>query len=129
MKEIDGVIHFLVQAKLEPGNFDIIELAPTVQCLTGDFRSGKSEYYVPYLEEVLSAPSDAVLFDAHQSEEGGRFFQESNRSMLVLVDERFDVSVHGNYCWMTLGQLYRFMEFNNYLNMAARSLISCISFV
>ena len=31
-KEINEVLHFAVQAKLECGNFDIIEFAPTVQC-------------------------------------------------------------------------------------------------
>ena len=34
IKKINNVYHFLVQAKLESGNFDILELAPTVQCLT-----------------------------------------------------------------------------------------------
>ena len=33
--------HFLVQAKLESGNFDILELAPTVQCLTDNYRNTK----------------------------------------------------------------------------------------
>lgn len=36
IKKINGVYHFLVQAKLECGNFDVFELAPTVQCLTGN---------------------------------------------------------------------------------------------
>ena len=29
VKKINGIYHFLVQAKLECGNFDIVELAPT----------------------------------------------------------------------------------------------------
>lgn len=42
VKKIDGIYHFLVQAKLESGNFDVVEMAPTVQCLTGNYRKGKT---------------------------------------------------------------------------------------
>ncbi len=36
-KKISRVYHFLVQAKLESGNFDILELAPTVQRLKENY--------------------------------------------------------------------------------------------
>ena len=39
IKEIDGVLHFLTQAKLECGNLDVFELAPTIQCLTGNVQA------------------------------------------------------------------------------------------
>jgi dTDP-4-dehydro-6-deoxy-alpha-D-glucopyranose 2,3-dehydratase len=38
------------------------------------------------------------------------------------------LEVGENYCWMTLNQILRLIEFNNYLNIAARSLISAITF-
>ena len=40
LKKINGILHFLVQAKLECGNLDVFELAPTVQCLTGNIFKG-----------------------------------------------------------------------------------------
>ncbi len=129
VRPINGVYHFLVQAKLEAGNFDIVELAPTVQCLTGNYRTGQNEYSVPYIQDILSAPKDYVLIDTMQSEEGGRFFNEQNRNMVVEVGDSFSVDVPENYCWLTLNQLLRFIEFNNYLNIAARSLISAVKFV
>lgn len=128
VRPIAGVYHFLVQAKLEAGNFDIVELAPTVQCLTGNYRVGSSEYSVLYINEVLSATADKVIFSSMQSEEGGRFFYEQNRNMIVEVGEEFPLEVAENYCWMTLNQILRLIEFNNYLNIAARSLISAITF-
>jgi oxidase EvaA len=115
----------LVQAKLEPGNLDVIELAPTVQCLTGNYRIGHNEYSVPYIHEVLGASKHEILFDSRQSEEGGRFFKEENRSMIVSVGEDFKLETFPNFCWMTLNQMYRFVEFNNYLNISARSLMAC----
>ncbi len=128
VKEINGIYHFLVQAKFEAGNFDIVELAPTVQCLTGNYRTGKNEYSVPFINDVLDASADQIWMSTYQSEEGGRFFKEQNLNMIVEVKDDFPVEVPENYCWMTLNQILTFIKFNNYLNIAARSLISAISF-
>lgn len=128
VKKINGIYHFLVQAKLESGNFDVIEMAPTVQCLTGNYRKGKNEYTIPYLEEILEAPKDKIWYSSYQSEEGGRFFQEQNLNIIVEVGDEFPIEVEENYCWMTLNQMLSFVTYNNYLNIAARSLLSAISF-
>ena len=129
VKNINGVYHFLVQAKLEAGNFDIIEMAPTVQCLTGDYRAGKNEYVVPYLDIILNAPKENIWYSCYQSEEGGRFFREQNINIIVEVGDDFSIEVEENYCWMTLNQILSFATYNNYLNSSARSLISAISFL
>ena len=128
VKEINGLLHFAVQAKLECGNHDIIEFAPTVQCLTGNYRQTKKGA-LPFLEYVLNAKPEQVVFDTLQSEEGGRFFREQNRNMIVVADEEVPDDLPQNYIWMTLHQLYTFLKFNNYLNIQARSLVAAISFV
>lgn len=127
-KEINGLLHFAVQAKLECGNFDIIEFAPTVQCLTGNYRHTK-EGTLPFLEYVLQAKEQQIIYDTLQSEEGGRFYREQNRNMIVLAENELPVDLPPNYIWMTLYQLYTFIKYNNYLNIQARSLIAAISFV
>lgn len=131
VKKINGVLHFLVQAKLESGNFDIIELAPTVQCLTGNFRKGKNEYEVAFLDYILDPESKnaKVHYTAFQSEEGGRFFEEQNKNMIIEVGDDFDVNVPDKYIWMTLNQIKTFIKFNNYLNIQSRSLLSAVKFV
>jgi oxidase EvaA len=126
-KKINGVIHFIVQAKLECGNRDIIELAPTVQCLTGDYDAADSEP-VPFLAYVLASTKENILFDALQSEEGGRFYREQNRNVIVLADDTFPNQLPEQYIWMTLNQLTFFNRFNNYLNIQVRSLMAAISF-
>ena len=129
VKKIDGIYHFLVQAKLESGNFDIVEMAPTVQCLTGNYRMGKNEYTIPYLEYFMNPKKENVWYSAYQSEEGGRFFQEQNLNIIVEVGEEFPIEVDENYCWLTLNQMMSFVTYNNYLNIAARSLLSAIRFI
>ncbi len=126
IKRIHGIHHFLVQAKLECGNFDILEFAPTVQCITGRYDS--PEWEVPYLEYVLAARPDQIRYDTRQSEEGGRFYREQNRNLIIEADEDFPLECPENYQWMTLNQLLTFARFNNYLNIQARSLLSTLRF-
>ena len=127
-KKINNILHFIVQAKIESGNLDIVELAPTVQVLTGDYRNAKKGI-LPFLDVVLKANKDKIVFDALQSEEGGRFYKDQNRYMMVLVDKEFSEDLPDNYIWMTLNQLQTFLKFNNYLNIQLRSLISAISYI
>lgn len=126
VKEINGVYHFLIQAKLECGNFDILEMAPTVQCLTGSYKNSKD---LDFLNDVLNAKSEQIKFDSKQSEEGGRFYREQNRNVIIEVNDDFLLEVPDNFIWLTLHQLKMFIKFNNYLNIQARSLISAISFL
>lgn len=125
-KRINGISHFLVQAKIECGNFDVVELAPTVQCLTGPY---KGESTVPYfVDYVLSNKYKRVLFDTKQSEEGGRFYHEQNRQLVVEADDDFPNVPPENYMWLTLGQIKELLRYNNYLNIQARSLIASLDF-
>ena len=127
IRKINGVYHFLIQAKLECGNFDVVELAPTVQCLTGNVYADNVNK--PYFAEyILNVPKEQIIFDTLQSEEGGRFYKEQNRNMIVEVGEDFPLETPERFTWMTLRQIYEFLRFNNYLNIQARSLISALSY-
>jgi oxidase EvaA len=127
IKKINGIYHFLIQAKLECGNFDIIELAPTLQCLTGNVFESKQK--PPFFEEVISAKKENIIYDALQSEEGGRFYQEQNRNIIVLVEDEFPLQLPIHFRWMTLGQINEFLRFNNFLNIQARSLLAAIKYI
>lgn len=127
-KEIDCVLHFAVQAKLECGNHDIVEFAPTVQTLTGDYKQTPKNS-LPFLDYVLNASKEKIYFDTLQSEEGGRFYKEQNRNMIIIAGDEISDKLPENFIWMTLNQLYVFIKFNNYLNIQARNLIATISFV
>jgi len=131
VKKINGVYHFLVQAKLEAGNLDVLELAPTVQCLTGNYRKASRENKPNFLDYVLDNQnnSERVKYISFQSEEGGRFYREQNKSIIIEAESDFDESVPENFIWMTLNQLKIFIQFNNYLNIQSRSLISAIKFI
>jgi oxidase EvaA len=126
IKKINGIYHFLVQAKLEAGNFDIVEMAPTVQCITGNYRNAAPKDRPPFVDFVLNARSEEIKYSTYQSEEGGRFYREQNKNLIVEVDDSFPLQVPENYAWLTLNQLKQFIKYNNYLNIQARSLLASI---
>jgi len=128
-KEINGVLHFLVQAKIEAGNLDVVEMAPTVQCITGDYREVPHEHRPRFLDYVLSIPTERIRYSSLQSEEGGRFYHEANRNIIIEAEEDFPLEVPENYIWMTLNQLSSLIKVNNYVNIQARSLLSTICFI
>jgi oxidase EvaA len=123
MKEINGVMHFLIQAKMECGTLDVVEMAPTLQCLTGNYKQGRPMF----LEYILHAAPNQIVYDCYQSEEGGRFYREQNRNMLILAGEDFPSENPENFRWMSLLQLREFLKYNNYLNIQLRSLLAAIN--
>lgn len=127
IKRINGTYHFLVQAKVEIGCFDVLEIAPTVQCLTGNYRENQNEYTVPFIEYFLNPQGFRVIHKSMQSEEGGRFYREQNLNMIIEAPDDFPIESPENYLWMTLSQLLLFMKFNNYLNIATRNLLALLS--
>src|ERR1035437_3582754 len=53
-KVINGVRYFLMQAKMEPGNINILQLSPTVQATKSNFsrvHKGKSPAYLEYFTD------------------------------------------------------------------------------
>ncbi len=125
-KKMRGMTHYLLQAKVECGNFDVVELAPTIQCLTGPYRTPVG-YTPTYLEEFLDGSCvERTIVDVMQSEEGGRFFREQNRNVVCEVNEAIPDDPPENFIWLTLGQMQEFLRYNNYLNIQVRSLISML---
>lgn len=125
-KEIDGILHFLMQAKIEPGNINCIQISPTIQATKSNFtrvHGGKLPQYFEYFE---NASKYHIIYDQIQPEQSARFYKKRNRNIIIEIDE--DITVEGNYCWMTLGQLKCLMGMDNLVNMDTRTVISGLPF-
>src|SRR4051794_8763718 len=72
-KEFDGVLHCLMQAKMEPGNSNVIQLSPTVQATRSNYTRVHAGNETPYLEYFRAPRKGRVLVDSLQSEQGGWF--------------------------------------------------------
>jgi oxidase EvaA len=124
VKEFGGVLHCLMQAKMEPGYVNTVQLAPTVQatrCNYTKVHGGRSPHYL----EWFTAPH-GVLVDSLQSEHGAWFLRKRNRNMVVSVPGR--VPEHQDFCWLTLGQILRLLQDDDTVNMDTRTVLSCIPF-
>lgn len=126
-KKINGLLHFLVQAKVEPGNMDIIELSPTVTCSNTNHLDQNSNAQPKFYNLFIENEKTHVLFDTIQSEEGGRFYHLQNRNMIIELNETEELVLPDNYIWMTLKQMMDFMKYSMF-NIEARSLVSSLNF-
>ncbi|GGJ51499.1 NDP-hexose 2,3-dehydratase family protein [Streptomyces brasiliensis] len=124
IRRICGVPHLLAQARSEAGVLDVAEFGPTVQCQPGRALSLPPEQRPRYLDTVLRATPDQLLYDTVQSEEGGRFHHAGNRYVLMEVGDDFPVDVPEEFVWVTAEQLSELMRHSNYLNIEARTLLT-----
>ncbi|MCG8918356.1 NDP-hexose 2,3-dehydratase family protein [Actinokineospora sp. PR83] len=125
-KEFDGVLHLLMQAKVEPGNCNGLQLSPTVQATRSNYTGAHRGRGVPYLDYFMDTAPHSVLADVRQSEQGSWFHQKRNRNMVVEV--RGDVPVLDGFRWFTLGQVHELLAADDLVNMDARTVLSCLPF-
>ena len=125
-KEFDGVMHFLMQAKIEPGNVNKIQISPTIQATKSNFTQKHGGAKPPYLDYFLNASRYEIVVDQIQSEQSSRFYKKRNRNIILRVKE--DIPVLPSHRWMTLGQLKRLMREDNLVNMDTRTVLSCIPY-
>jgi oxidase EvaA len=123
-REIDGVLHFLMQAKAEPGNVNGLQLAPTMQATRSNYSRVHGGQRVPFLDEFLDCDPRRVVVDVLQSEQGAWFYHKRNRNVVIELDS--DVDAGEDFCWLTLGQLNRLLLVDNLVNMDARTVLSCL---
>ena len=92
-----GVLHFLLQAKIEPGNLNVVQLSPTLQATRSNYmrvHGGKTPLYLEYFTGEKKVD---VLVDQLQSEQGARFYQKRNRNIIVEVDENEEIPIYDNF--------------------------------
>ncbi len=121
-RKINGMLHFLMQAKIEPGNVNRVQISPTIQATKSNFmrvHGGSLPAYFEYFEKSYRYD---VLYDQVQSEQASRFYKKRNRNMILYVNEEIDVLP--NFKWMTLGQIKFFMKIDNLVNMDTRTVLS-----
>lgn len=125
-KEFDGVLYFLMQAKIEPGNVNKIQISPTIQATKSNFMQAHGGKVPAYLEFFSNKHNYEIIVDQIQSEQSSRFLGKRNRNIIIVVND--DIEVLESHKWMTLGQIKQLMSYDNLVNMDTRTVISCIPF-
>ncbi len=122
--EIGGVLHFLMQAKMEPGNPNLVQLSPTVQATRSNYSRVHRGARVRFLEHVTGPRRGRVLVDVLQSEHGAWFHRKRNRNTVVETDAH--PAAGDGFCWLTLGQIHELLARDNVVNMDSRTVLSCL---
>lgn len=126
-REIDGVLHFLMQAKIEPGNVNCVQISPTIQATKSNFTRAHGGKLPTYFELFEHSERYEVIYDQIQSEQATRFYKKRNRNMIMIVNDKFEI--YPNFKWMTLGQIKKLMEVDNLVNMDTRTVLSGIPLI
>lgn len=122
-----GSYYCLMQAKMEPGNVNLIQLSPTVQATRSNYMRVHQGNAVPYLEYFVSPPPSGVVFDSLQSEQGSWFLGKRNRNMIVEISDWLPPLE--DFCWLRLDLLSELMRVPNLVNMDSRTVLSGLPFL
>jgi oxidase EvaA len=122
MKRINGIPHYLLQAKAEPGNIGKLQLSPTLQATTSNLLKAHGGIR-PKFSEYFDEPKNVkIIYAKWQSEDGGRFHLKSNYNMIVEVDEEFNIP--DSFIWVTLYQIKQLLKIENFVGPHIRGIIS-----
>lgn len=119
----NGVYEFLVRATPEIGCFDKIELGPTVQ---REYVHNIELNEVDGLFDDKLKRKEGVVFDTLLSEEGGRFYHEQNRNVIMRISEEDLTKLPEGYFWVDYKTLNMLVQVNNCLNIQLRNLLSVL---
>lgn len=123
-KKIRGVLNFLMQAKIEPGNINNIQISPTIQATKSNFTRMHGGNAPAYLDYFAQRGRYQVVVDQVQSEQSSRFYKKRNRNIIINVDE--EIELLDSHRWMTLGQIKELLKEDNLVNMDTRTVLSCL---
>ncbi len=125
-QRFDGIPYYLIEAKAEPGNYEKLQLSPTLQATFSNLnRAHKGAK--PRFAEYFEYPGDndaEVLFDQWMSEDGGRLFLKRNKGMLVEVEEGTISEIPDSFIWLTMWQLKHLLHENAWINPHIRGIIA-----
>ncbi|MEO0438037.1 MAG: NDP-hexose 2,3-dehydratase family protein [Pseudomonadota bacterium] len=113
----------LLQARVEPGNTNVIQYGPTIQSTPANYlrlHGGKATSYVENFTEYLSGTN--LLTHSMQLDLACRYFQKSKTHHYLEVDT--PISTLENMVWASLPAISGLLKSDNVLNADLRSLLS-----
>ena len=123
MKRFEGIPHYLIEAKFEPGNYDKILLSPTLQVtydnlnkLHGGRKPAFAEYFNGEMQDVR------ILHDKWYPEDGGRFYLKRVKN--IIIETTNDIDITDDFKWINIFQLRAILDLDNIANQHLRSLMS-----
>ena len=123
-KQIEGVRHYLLQAKAEPGNLHKLQISPTLQATVSNLKRAHGGSKPVFAEHFETPRPGSVIYATYQTEDGGRLYLKTNLNMLVEVGEDELTTIPENFRWFTMYEIKQLLKCENTVNLHVRSIIS-----
>jgi len=122
LKRDDGVNSVLLQAKAEPGNVGLHQVAPTCQATYSNANRKHGGDYPPFVD-YFTPDGGGVIYDLRQSEQGTRFYEKLNRN--VLAQANGDFTPPPSHRWYPVDDVLELLNTDYLVNTDARSVLVC----
>ncbi len=109
---------YLLQAKVEPGNKNKLQLSPTVQATKSNYKRVHGGKKIPYLNFFLKNKNNFIS----QSEQGYRYLYKSNYNSLLITKK--NIKVLNNYYWLHIKDIIKIIKKRSIFNMDTISVFS-----
>ena len=108
-KKINGVPHYLIEAKFEPGNYGKIQLSPSLQATYSNLQRAH-EGEANFINTKFFKKNFKTLKKYWVNEDGGRLYKKRNLHYIINTEIN-DYQIPGNnFRWMTLWQIREFLK-------------------
>ena len=121
---IKKIPHYLIDAKFEPGNFNEIQLSPTLQATYSNLNriheGEKNKVINKYFKKNFKTVRKFWV-----TEDGGRLFKKRNLHWIVQYDGKINVP-GDTYKWLTLWEIKKFINKGSLVSPHLRAILSLI---
>jgi oxidase EvaA len=127
-RRINGVPHYLIEAKAEPGNYELVQMSPTIQATFSNLKRAHKGR-APLFSRLFEQPEEngaTVLYRQWLSEDGGRLYRKRNLAMLIEVPEPTQIELPPTFIWMSMFQIKECLRENAWVNPHVRGIIAHI---
>ena len=112
---------YLLQAKVEPGNINKLQLAPSVQATESNYKGAHGGKKVPYINFFLRLKDKKKYL---QSEQGFRYLYKFNSNILLVTSKVFKIDK--NFFWFSKDEIKHLLKKKNIINMDTLSIFSTV---
>tara|TARA_B100001057_G_scaffold447289_1_gene486667 strand:+ start:111 stop:1376 length:1266 start_codon:yes stop_codon:yes gene_type:complete len=109
---------YLLQAKVEPGNINKIQISPTVQATKSNYSRVHGGKNIPYLKYFRRKNKNFSL----QTEQAFRYFNKKNSNIITYVSKK--INLNEGFRWFSKKEINFLLKRKNIINMDTLSVFS-----
>jgi len=109
---------YLLQAKVEPGNINKIQISPTVQATKSNYSRIHGGKTIPFLKFFKKKNKNFSL----QSEQAFRYYNKKNSNIITYVSKKIDIDE--KFRWFSKIEIFNLLKEKNLINMDTLSVFS-----